>query len=158
MTRIVMTIEVPNCPGLRVHVLIDPPALQVERLGGGLVKVGAHELRHLIGVLVLSAGDLAAMKVEETYEPLAAVQCEYSDGVSQCKKATWTPPYCYMHQSAESRRLKRKRARCAGINRHGPGTRRGRRCARSTGGDESGFCPAHRKESEDADGNDQTKR
>lgn len=46
---------------LFLDVLVDPPALAIRREGGGLVRVEARELRHLVEALRLAAGDLAVL-------------------------------------------------------------------------------------------------
>ena len=38
----------------------------IERAGGGTVEVSLSEIRHLVGVLVILAADMAAQKREET--------------------------------------------------------------------------------------------
>lgn len=59
----IATIEINDT--LHVDVTRDPPGVDIRRLGAGLVRIDAHELRRLVEVLTLAGGDLAALAVLE---------------------------------------------------------------------------------------------
>jgi len=56
----IMTVELNDT--LRVHVCnSDDPHIRIERIGADLVRIEANEVRHLVEVLTLAGGDLAAL-------------------------------------------------------------------------------------------------
>lgn len=59
MTEIT-TIEVTDDLAVRI-VAGDKPYLLIDRIVGGLVRIEAGEIRHLVEVLILAGGDLAAL-------------------------------------------------------------------------------------------------
>jgi len=55
-----MTVELNDT--LHAHVCdADDPHIRIERVGADLVRIEANEVRHLVEVLTLAGGDLAAL-------------------------------------------------------------------------------------------------